>query len=145
MIQGDDVPKKLAYYPEYDQTHWADGEITAIEASRQLDMAIMNFDLVEAKGQVALVRGGFGAEIWVDGKCVALIDLYFRARGFEDHDPDDAGKLHIQIEAPDTPDPLGHVYIHPDHTEMVMERTDVRHYDSGGLWPTLVTRHKVAK
>lgn len=110
---------------------------------RETKVIRMSFNDAEAKGVLELKRCGYGAELWVDGVCVAFIDLYYRTPVDDDgdpHSPDDAGKIHIQIEDPDYPggDPLGHVYLHPRYTDFMVEKwTGVQYLEDAGRWPTL--------
>jgi hypothetical protein len=41
-----------------------------------IEVVTMHFDYPEVKGTVALRRSGSGAEIWVNGKCIGLLDLF---------------------------------------------------------------------
>ena len=41
-----------------------------------VEVVTMHFDHEEAKGTIAIERCGYGSYIWVNGKCIAMVDLF---------------------------------------------------------------------
>jgi len=86
--------------------------------------AIFVFDEQEAKGDIVVERGAYGLYIWVDGECLALIDLFYLSPANDNEEPH---KKHpaIHLYQPGEDDALGSVHWYPDRTEIMMERIGV--------------------
>jgi hypothetical protein len=55
-------------------------DVTVAGNDSQREAVLMNFDGPEGKGQIVVERGGYGAYIWVNGQCPALVDFSPSAR-----------------------------------------------------------------
>jgi len=84
---------------------------------------VLNFDGLEGKGQIVVERGSYGAYIWVNGKCLALVDLFtFSPEYKKACDPgDDRDYPQIVFYQPEEDESLGHVRWLPDRTEIFVE------------------------
>ena len=81
------------------------------------------FDGPEGKGVVEIEEGSYGAYIWVNGKCLALVDLFYLSDAGQDiKEPHPA----LVFYEPDThEDALGGVHWFHDEIEVYVERRDL--------------------
>jgi hypothetical protein len=100
-----------------------------IKFNDQLNAILFNIDGPEGKGKIVIERGANGAYIWVNGKCLAMIDLFYYSdeckSGARQGDPLDFPQLIFYAEGDQA---LGRIRWLDGATQLLVDRLEARHY-----------------
>lgn len=95
----------------------------------ELQAIMLNIDGPEGKGKIVIERGANGAYIWVNGKCLAMIDLFYYSdeckSGARQGDPLDFPQLIFYTESEET---LGRIRWLDGATQLLVDHLEARHY-----------------
>jgi hypothetical protein len=100
-----------------------------IKFNREIQAVMLDIDGPDGKGKILIERGANGAYIWVNGKCLAMVDLFYYSdeckSGARQGDPLDFPQLIFYTEGDEA---LGRIRWLEGATQLLVDRLEARHY-----------------
>ena len=95
----------------------------------EVQAVMLDVDEAEGKGKIVIERGANGAYIWVNGKCLAMIDLFYYSdeckSGARPDDPLDFPQV---IFYTDGDEAFGRIRWLDGATQLLVDRLEAHHY-----------------
>ena len=88
------------------------GKDAILEGEEVTEVVTMAFNHEEARGTIAMERGEYGIWVWVDGKNIALIDLFYNRES-------ENGEKYTQVVINNQDDPIAFVKFKTDRIEFL--------------------------
>jgi hypothetical protein len=107
------------------------GDTVIHDPNGKIGCVLMTFDGPEGEGKIVIERGSYGAYIHINGKCLALADLFYFSRACKEIEDDPGLRDFSQMvlySSREGDDPLGYVHWWEDKAEILVEH-DLMEYN----------------